>query len=231
MEALMSLSHIEFQQGEFRLKIDDLRLGAGRIYLLEGANGAGKSTLLRLLGLLLVPAAGGLCFGGEQVTDEVQRQRLRRQITLVEQSPYLFDTSVYRNLAFGLRLREVRGELQDRRIRQALEAVGLAGFEARLARTLSGGEIRRVALARAMVLRPKLLLLDEPTAGLDRGILPIFESCLGALPDQGTTVVIASHDGAQSRRLDGEVLTLVGGRLQGPPAGSGKSGLVAMELC
>lgn len=213
MNPLLSLREIEFRRGDFRLQVEHLDLLPGGIYLLNGANGSGKSTLLHLLALLLEPVAGRFEFAGELVTGETQRQRLRRQVTLVEQSPYLFDTSVYQNLAFGLRLREVTGELQDRRIRQALLAVGLEGFESRPARALSGGESRRVALARAMVLRPQLLLLDEPTAGLDRETLPVFEECLAALCEQGTTLVIASHDGDQPRRLAGEVLTLERGRV------------------
>jgi tungstate transport system ATP-binding protein len=213
MTPFATLHDITFQRGDFCLAIDHLQLESGQIYLLEGTNGAGKSTFLHLLALLLIPSAGTLAFSGEEVREEAQRQRLRRRITLVEQQPYLFATSVYQNLAFGLRLRDVRGELQDRRIRKALEMVGLAGFEERQVRTLSGGECRRVALARAMVLRPQLLLLDEPTAGLDREVLPLFEDCLAALKEQGTTVVIASHDKDQSRRLDGIVLTLEQGRL------------------
>jgi tungstate transport system ATP-binding protein len=216
MAPFATLHDITFQRGDFCLAIDHLQLERGQIYLLEGTNGAGKSTLLHLLALLLLPSAGTIAFAGEEVREEAQRQRLRRQITLVEQQPYLFATSVYQNLAFGLRLRDVRGELQDRRIRKALETVGLAGYEERHVRALSGGESRRVALARAMVLRPQLLLLDEPTAGLDRDVLPLFEACLATLKGEGTTVVIASHDGDQSRRLDGTVLTLQEGRLCPP---------------
>jgi ABC-type sulfate/molybdate transport systems ATPase subunit len=94
-----------------------------------------------------------------------------------------------------------------------LKAVGLDGFECRQANALSGGEIRRVALARALALHPRMLLLDEPTAGLDREVLPIFEQCLAALPAQGTTVVIAGHDADQHRRLGGTALHLERGRL------------------
>lgn len=220
MEPFAILHDISFQRGDFCLAIDHLQLEKGQIYLLEGTNGAGKSTFLHLLALLLIPSAGTISFAGEEVREEAQRQRLRRSITLVEQQPYLFATSVYQNLAFGLRLRDVRSELQDRRIRKALATVGLAGFEERHVRTLSGGESRRVALARAMVLRPQLLLLDEPTAGLDREVLPLFEDCLAALPEQGTTVVMASHDGDQSRRLAGSVLTLERGRLLPTPRAS-----------
>lgn len=220
MDPLLSLREIEFRRETFRLQIEQLDLLPGEIYLLNGANGSGKSTLLHLLALLLPPSAGTLRLGTECVTSEAQRQRLRQQVTLVEQSPYLFDTTVYQNLAFGLRLREVSGDLQDRRISQALRAVGLEGYEYRRAKALSGGESRRVALARAMVLRPKLLLLDEPTAGLDRETLPVFEECLAAQSAQGTTLVIASHDGDQPRRLAGTVLTLERGRLlnNDPPA-------------
>jgi len=213
MEALLTIEDLHFQRDGFRLEIDSLVLDPGRIYLLQGPNGAGKSTLLQLLALLLPFERGQLSFAGQRVDGGTDRQRLRRQITLVEQNPFLFDTSVYQNLAFGLRLRDVRGDLQRRRIDQALRAVGLEGFETRRARQLSGGETRRVALARALVLQPRLLLLDEPTAGLDREVLPVFERCLANLPGRNTTVVIAGHDCDQPRRLAATTLQLDRGRL------------------
>jgi tungstate transport system ATP-binding protein len=213
MDSMLNLSDIVFHRDDFTLRIDRLELLPGQLYLLHGPNGSGKSTLLHLLALLLLPVGGEIRFKGVAVKDSRERQRLRRQITLVEQSPYLFNSSVYQNLAFGLRLRDVRGDLQRRRIAQALQAVGLEGFEHRRASALSGGETRRVALARAMALRPQLLLLDEPSAGLDQDTLPIFERCLTTLPDQGTTVVIASHDVDQQRRLGGTSLYLDRGRL------------------
>ena len=218
MEPLLTLDNLQFRRDDFALEIERLALQPGRIYLLAGPNGAGKSTLLGILALLLVPQRGELRYAGRPVAGAAERQRLRRQITLVEQNPFLFDTSVYKNLAFGLRLRDIHGELQRERIARALQAVGLEGFEDRRAPALSGGETRRVALARALVLRPQLLLLDEPTAGLDRATLPIFEECLAALPAQGTTVVVAGHDADQSRRLAGEMLTLTAGRLVSPAA-------------
>ncbi|OHB27054.1 MAG: hypothetical protein A2X84_02405 [Desulfuromonadaceae bacterium GWC2_58_13] len=213
MKPLLILNDIRFRRDDFVLTVEQLELQPGRIYLVHGPNGSGKSTLLHLLALLLIPEGGEVRFAGRRIDGGVDRQRLRRQITLVEQNPFLFDASVYHNLAFGLRLRDVRGDLQRRRVTQALHAVGLMGFESRWAKALSGGEARRVALARALVLRPKLLLLDEPTAGLDREILPIFERCLAALPGQGTTVVIASHDADQSRRLAGITLGIDRGRV------------------
>jgi tungstate transport system ATP-binding protein len=217
MEPILALHNLEYRRGDqFTLNIGQLDFQPGRIYLLAGPNGAGKSTLLQLLGLLLPPDRGEIRFAGTVVQGGAHRQRLRRQVTLVEQSPFMFDGTVYDNLAFGLRLRDVRGDLQRHRILSALEKVGLQGFEFRRASALSGGETRRVALARAMVLRPKVLLLDEPTAGLDRDSLPLFESCLAALPGEGVTVIISTHDADQSRRLRGEVLRLEAGRLISP---------------
>lgn len=214
MNPILSIRNLQFcRGGEFSLNIGHLDFEPGRIYLLAGQNGAGKSTLLQLLALLLAPDRGEIHFAGAAVKGSAQRQRLRQQITLVEQSPFLFDTTVYENLAFGLRLRDVRGDLQRRRIARALQAVGLEDFESRQANALSGGETRRVALARALVLKPKVLLLDEPTAGLDRESLPLFESCLAALPAAGVTVVVSTHDTGQSGRLRGEVLHLEAGRL------------------
>lgn len=218
MEAILAVQNLEFRRGDrgFALSIERLDFLSDRIYLLAGSNGAGKSTLLHLLALLLQPEKGSIRFDGNLIDGAAQRQKLRRQITLVEQSPFLFDTTVYENLAFGLRLRDVRGDLQRRRIAKALEAVGLEGFESRRANALSGGETRRVALARALVLKPKVLLLDEPTAGLDRESLPLFENCLAALPAEGVTVIISTHDTDQSSRLRGEVLHLEAGRLTTP---------------
>lgn len=216
MEPILALRSLQYRRGLFTLNIDQLDFHSGRIYLLAGSNGAGKSTLLHLLGQLLVPDSGDIIVDGTAVQGGSDRQRLRRQITLVEQAPFLFDGTVYDNLAFGLRLRNIRGDLQRRRIATALEAVGLRGFDHRRARALSGGETRRVALARAMVLQPKILLLDEPTAGLDRESLPLFENCLAALPGQGVTVIMSTHDPDQSGRLKGELLRLEAGRLTAP---------------
>lgn len=220
MAPLLTLADIVFHRDDFTLHVERLELWPAIIYVLHGPNGSGKSTLLHLLALLLEPTEGDLCFNGTPVKGSKERQRLRRQITLVEQSPFLFNSTVYQNLAFGLRLRNVRSDLQRRRIVQALQTVGLQGFEDRQATELSGGETRRVALARAIVLQPQLLLLDEPTAGLDKDVLPLFEQCLAALPGQGTTVVVASHDADQPRRLGGTIFRLDRGRLAQPTHGS-----------
>ncbi len=217
MEPLVEIRDLLFCREGFILRVDRLELQCGRLYLLTGPNGAGKSTLLHLLAQLLVPGRGTFRFQGRLVAGEGDRQWLRRQITLVEQRPFLFAGTVGHNLAFGLRLRGIRGGRLRRRVADALAAVDLAGFEGRRTDGLSGGEVQRVALARALVLEPKLLLLDEATAGLDAGVLPRFEELVGRLLAAGVTVVLAGHDRLPSRPDAGR-LVMVDGVLR--PAGA-----------
>lgn len=207
--ALYHLNDIELRRGAFRLRVDQLSLEADRLYTLHGENGSGKSTLLQLLALLMPPTRGIMTFAGEKVTWQTRTlHRLRRQITLLEQNPLLLFGSVEENLAFGLKLRGLRGAELQQRIDQALAFTGLQGFNRRLARELSGGETRRVALARALALQPKLLLLDEPTANVDAGQIGALERFLITLPEQGICLVVATHDADQSRRLGGDQIHL-----------------------
>lgn len=212
---VLEMRDLRLQRGDFHLSVEHLSLSAGRLYALKGANGAGKSTLLNLLALLETPQVGQLLFCGEQVSGKPSNMiKLRQQVTLLEQNPLLFSGTVAQNLAFGLKLRGIRGDEQQRRIDEALEATGLQGFAQRSASELSGGEARRVALARALVLKPKLLLLDEPTANLDVGQVAALERFLIGLPQKGITVVISTHDAQQPERLGGEVITLTEGQVQ-----------------
>lgn len=215
MEPVVSVKGLLINQGDnFSLSIERLDLQPRRIYALTGPNGAGKSTLLRAMALLILPQQGTVTFanaGSSNLTEQ------RQKVSLVEQSPYLLDGNVYDNLAFGLRLRGVRGSEQKKRIKLALEMVGLDGFERRKTRKLSGGEIQRVALARAMVLEPEVLLLDEPTSNIDSKSLQAFERLIRCLPSQGITVVFSTHDLSQPERLGDEMIRIENGRLLDEP--------------
>ncbi len=221
MEPVFSLQNIELSRGDsFTLKVERLEVMDKGIYALSGPNGAGKSTLLGLLAMLMLPDAGTLRFAGKLVCGKISaRKELRRLITLVEQTPYMFAGSVFQNLAFGLRLRGTRGDEQRRLIVQALEDVGLGGFEGRNVRELSRGETQRVALARALVLRPKVLLLDEPTVNIDDKRVSAFEALLVKLSQQGMTIVFSTHDPDQPGRLGAEVIRLREGRVEDDPRG------------
>lgn len=198
------------------LEIEELEILSRHLYMLTGPNGAGKSTLLSHLALLVAPNKGSLCFGGETVLwNDRTLLGLRRDVTLLHQSPYLFDGSVASNVGYGLKLRGISGDELKFRMEKALDLVGLAGFEKRAARELSGGEVQRVALARALALQTKVLLLDEPLSNVDQATARKVEELLLALPAQGTTVVMTSHDPDHTRLPGCSVIRLaVGGQTQ-----------------
>ena len=195
------------------LDIEELTIAEGRLYALTGANGAGKSTLLSILAFLAPPTSGEIFYAGKRVDrDHGTVEEYRRKVTLLHQSPYLFGGSVDDNVAFGLKVRGIRGEERRRRIDEALDVAGLRGFRDRKARELSGGEAQRVAMARALALKPEVLLLDEPLANIDRETTGLLEAVIASLPAQGTTVVMTTHDPDHPGRLNGESIFLEGGR-------------------
>jgi tungstate transport system ATP-binding protein len=219
-ETLYCLNAVQKTYGKrLALDIDRLEIQPGRLYILTGANGAGKSTLLGILAFLVQPTSGDLRFEAERVIwDSAAIMRMRRQVTLLHQTPYLFSGTVAHNVAFGLKARGITGRDQERLVTEALHMVGLSGFETRKVRELSGGEAQRVALARALALRPKVLLLDEPMASLDRETAELFCCVIASLQEMGTSVIMTTHDPEQRGRLPGESIHLTGGRINLPAA-------------
>ena len=143
----------------------DLAVPQGQLVSLLGPSGCGKTTTMRAAAGLLPPTAGRITLAGQDITRVPAHQR---DIGLVFQSYALFPhLSAYENVAFGLRLRKVPAAELDTRVKAAIASVGLQGFETRLPANMSGGQQQRVAVARAIVLRPRLLLLDEPLSNLD----------------------------------------------------------------
>lgn len=176
------------------LEIEHLEIPHG-ITLLAGPNASGKTTLLSVLALLLRPFEGTIKFMGQHlVWNHSQLTRLRREITMVHQDPYIFSTTVAGNLAYPLKVRGIRGPKAKEMIAQALEAVGLGGMARRWAPGLSAGQRQRLALARALVSGARVLLLDEPFTALDESATALVAKLISALPDQGKTLVVASHD-------------------------------------
>lgn len=197
------------------LKSIDLGVERGEVFVIIGPTGSGKTTLLRLIGLLDKPSSGRICFDGQEVLDsEKVRLEIRRRTAMVSQKPAVFNASVFDNVAYGLKVRKVSGISLRSKVMNALEAVGLSGYEKRNARTLSGGEVQRVALARAMVIEPELLLLDEPTANLDPVSTSNIEKLIsGIIRNSGTTVVMATHDMFQGQRLADRMGVLMNGEM------------------
>jgi tungstate transport system ATP-binding protein len=216
MQAVFSMREVRFRRGKtFQLSISALDFFPGVLYALVGPNGSGKSTLLQLLAALETADSGKLSFAGSMAAGSTKRlMEWRRQITLVHQSPYLLNGSVFTNLSLGLKARGVSAPRRRQLIGEALEHVGLAGYEQRNVRQLSGGEKQRTALARALVLQPKMLLLDEPTANIDEAGVMAFERVLQMMTESGACVVFSSHDPVQPERLGAQVLRLRAGRLE-----------------
>ena len=182
----------------------DLLLEAGAPTLILGPNGAGKSVLLRLLHGLLRPTAGSLRWS-------LPEAEARRRQAMVFQRPVMLRRSVLANATYPLRLAGMDGA--EATARAALDRVGLAALADRAARLLSGGEQQRLALARAWALAPEVLFLDEPTAALDPAATRQVEEIVAAIAAGGTKVVMTTHDLGQARRLAGDVLLLLQGRI------------------
>lgn len=198
--------------GRCVLDIDRLEVRRGEILAVVGPSGAGKSTLLRLLNFLEIPDGGTITFQGHRIGRWPVPLSLRRQVTTVFQRPVLLSTTVLSNVAYGLRLRGMRDGREQ--VHAMLERLHLAHLARVSARKLSGGEAQRVALARALILRPAVLLLDEPTANLDPYNVALIEQAVQEMNrEQGTTVVWVTHNIFQARRLAHRVAFLLGGRI------------------
>lgn len=199
----------------FILKGIDLAVSASETLALIGPSGAGKSTVLRLLDLLETPSGGTIVIAGQTVTGSASdRLELRRKMAFVHQKPLVFSTSVFDNIAQPLRWRCMKSEEIRPRVAASLAEVGLAGFESRQAKTLSGGETQRIALARALVTNPDILFLDEPTANLDPNSTAMVEELVSSIIEKRRlTVVMATHDLAQGQRLADRIGVLMKGEL------------------
>jgi len=191
----------------------NLKIHEGEILALLGPNGSGKTTILKILAFIENPSSGEVTFQGEEINFK-NTEKVRLQSTLVFQKTTVFGTSVYNNIAYGLKLRKVRKETREKEVKKALKLVKLEGFEKRNARKLSGGEQQRVAIARALVLKTKLLLLDEPTANLDPKNAGILEEVIDTVNRENkTTIVMATHNMFQAKKLPHRIALMDEGKI------------------
>lgn len=184
------------------------------IYALIGPNGCGKSTLLRICALLEEADQGEVAYLTDHspLTADIQ---LRRRITLVLPRAGIFNTTVFKNAAYGLYIRGLKRKEARGKVEQILQFVGLDHKKNQNALTLSSGETQRLGLARALIIEPEILFLDEPTASVDQKNTEIIEDILLKIKREGrTTIIMATHDQDQTRRLADRVLRIHEGRLQ-----------------
>jgi tungstate transport system ATP-binding protein len=194
-----------------RISVD---IPSGKIFTIIGPSGQGKTTLLRLINLLDSPSGGKIYINNTPLHEQSPDiNALRRRMGMVFQTPVAFKETVFENIAVGLRYRHVPSAEITRRVQEKLQEIGLSGYEKRKAGTLSGGEMQRVSLARVMITRPDLLLLDEPTANLDPVSTTTIEDLITYYNrEYGTTVIMSSHDLFQGQRLADMIAVLMNGR-------------------
>lgn len=195
MQGSLRFDNIEKVYGDrVLLSIDTFKMSPGECTLISGDNGSGKTTLLKIMSGLLKP---------EQATvtkNEVARPWTKAQSILqnetvyLHQTPYMFDTSVFNNIAYGLRATKVPKSQVDEKVWQALRWGKLDHLTPRNSKLLSGGERQRVALTRARIVNPSFLILDEPTANMDRGSRQQTNELIQSLQREGMSIVISAHD-------------------------------------
>jgi len=183
------------------------------IYVLTGTNGCGKSTFLRICTLIEAPDSGEIKYLSEGIVLP-HDLALRRRITLVLPKVGVFNTTVFRNVAYGLGVRGIRGREAEEKVMDALEFVGLGHKKDQNGLTLSSGETQRLGIARALVIRPEILFLDEPTASVDQKNTGIIEDIILKMKRDGkVTVIITTHDREQAARLSDSLLLMNDGKI------------------
>ena len=196
------------------LDIPDLDFEKGVIYALLGPNGSGKTTLLEILSLLLPPTKGNIQYLGRNIDFSANNlTALRREIVMVPQNPVLFSTSVYKNIEFGLKIRDIPKGEREKTIEANLDLVGMGRFRDADAHKLSGGETQRVAIARALACSPRVMFFDEPTSNVDvENQLAIEQIMTEINVQKNISVIFTTHNLSQASKIAHRVVSLYEGQ-------------------
>ena len=196
------------------LDVPEIQLQEGEFLSVIGPNGAGKTTLLQALCCLMKPDMGEVLFRGLKVGSECNLIDYRRKVTMVFQEPLLFDTTVFSNVASGLKFRGMRQSEIEAIVMENLERFGIGHLKNRSARTLSSGEARKTGLARALALKPEILFLDEPFGSLDPLARDnLYSDLEKVIPGSGLTVILATHDCEEALRLSHRIAVMDNGEV------------------
>lgn len=196
MSIFLQLKHLRksLNAGERLLDIDEFSIRENTCMVLSGRNGAGKTTLLKILAGLDKPDYVDIVYDGKPLSWNLATQKMRLDVVYLHQQPYMFDRTVAENIAYGLRRSGLNRSQVDDKVDQALQWARLSKLAARNARQLSGGEKQRVALTRARVLSPRLLLLDEPFANMDINAREQTIQLIQRLKSEGVSTIVTSHE-------------------------------------
>ena len=212
---LIEITNLQIRRNEqIVLEIPGLSIQRGETLAVVGPNGAGKSTLLLALARLLKPSHGDILYDGKPLKHWNELE-YRRKISFVFQAPLLMDMTVEQNVGLGLKFRGTPKEETQERVQEWMEQLGVESLSKRRAGQLSGGEAQRVSLARAFVLEPELLLLDEPFAALDPPThAKLLEDLSQLLKRDRRTAVFVTHNLKESAKLSHRIAVIVGGMLR-----------------
>ncbi len=215
MKTFIEINDLQIKRKErVVLEVEALSIPRGETLTVVGPNGAGKSTLLLALAHLIRPARGEIRFGGVPLR-EWNELEYRRKIAFVFQSPLLMDMTVEQNVSLGLKFRGVAREEVHGRAREWMSRLGIESLSKRRAGQLSGGEAQRVSLARAFVLDPELILLDEPFAALDAPThASLLDQLSSLLAEDHRTAVFVTHNLKEAAQVGQRVAVIVGGKLK-----------------
>jgi tungstate transport system ATP-binding protein len=198
------------------LKDCSFSFGESGIYVLTGPNGSGKSTFLRICSLIESPDSGQVSYFSDRhaLSHDLA---LKRRITLVLPKVGVFNATVFRNAAYGLSVRGISGREAKARVDKVLDFVGLVHKKDQNALTISSGETQRLGIARALVIEPEILFLDEPTASVDQRNIEIIEGIILKMKQEGmVAVIMTTHDKEQAGRLADRLLVMKDGAIHLP---------------
>lgn len=200
----------KYYKNQLVLDIDALNFKSGKITCVMGSNGSGKSTLISIIAGLIDDYEGTVYYD-----NQVLSKNIMMNMTLAFQNPYLMRQSVWENIEYPLKIRSIDKAVRDEMIENIIEDFGITELKHKKANKLSGGEGQKVSLARAVVFKPKLLLLDEPTASVDREYTKIIEEKIKKYnKETNSTVIMITHSLGQAENLSDEIVYLEKGRIE-----------------
>jgi tungstate transport system ATP-binding protein len=191
------------------LDIPEMEFQEGRLWGILGPNGSGKTTLVRIVAGILNPSSGNVLYRGDSYNDNI-----KMDMTLVFQRPYLIRSTVFENIAYPLRIRDIEEKEISHRVDELIDSFKIQSIRDQKAWTLSGGEAQKVALARALVFKPKILILDEPTSNIDpESIMLLEERILDYYQREKPTILMVTHNIQQAKRLCNRIAFMNEGRI------------------